>query len=162
MSEGPPIAQATDEHRWLQQLVGTWKFSGECKTPEGTSTQEGTQTIRAFGDLWILLEAETKMEAEPMTSIITLGFDPDKGKFVGSFIATMMTSFWVYEGTLDAAKRVLPLRSEGPRFDGKPGAGQYEDVIEVVSKDEYLFRGRLLQDDGTWLEFMKTRYTRTS
>lgn len=162
MSEQPPFAQATPEHRWLQQLAGTWKFVGECKTPEVTSKQEGTQTIRRLGDLWILAEAETQMDSEAMTSIITLGYDPDKGKFVGSFIATMMSSFWLYEGTLDADKKILPLDSEGPRMDGKPGYAKYQDEIEIVSKDEYIFRGRMRQDDGTWIEFMTTRYTRTS
>ena len=162
MSEQPPYAQPTPEHRWLQQLEGTWKFVGECKTPEGSSKQEGTQTIRRFGELWTLFEADTKMDQEPMQSIITLGFDPAKGKFVGSFVATMMSSFWTYEGTLDAAKKVLPLNSEGPRMDGKPGSAQYQDEIEIVSKDEYIFRARLQQDDGTWIEFMTSRYTRTS
>lgn len=162
MSEQPPFAQATAEHRWLQQLEGSWKFLGECKMPDGTITQEGTQTIRPFGDLWMLFEAETKMEPEPFRSIITLGFDPARGKFVGSFIATMMSSFWTYEGTLDAAKKVLPLNSVGPRMDGKPGSAQYQDEIEIVSKDEYIFRARLQQDDGKWIEFMTSRYSRTS
>lgn len=163
MSEQPPFAQATPEHRWLQQLAGTWKFVGECKTPEGgTSTQEGTQTIRMLGDLWILAEAEEQMAPEAMKSIITLGYDPAKGKFVGSFIATVTSSFWLYEGTLDADKKILPLDSEGPRMDGKPGYAKYQDEIEIVSKDEYVFRGRLLQDDGSWIEFMTSRYTRTS
>ena len=66
MSEQPPYAQPTPEHRWLQQLEGTWKFVGECKTPEGSSKQEGTQTIRRFGELWTLFEADTKMDQEPM------------------------------------------------------------------------------------------------
>jgi hypothetical protein len=158
----PPYAQVTPEHRWLQQLEGTWKFVGECKTPEGSATQEGTQTVRRFGELWTLFEADTQMGPEAVKSVITLGFDPAKGKFVGSFVATMMSSFWVYEGTLDAGKKVLPLNSEGPRMDGKPGTAQYQDEIEIVSKDEYIFRARLQQDDGKWIEFMTSRYTRTS
>lgn len=160
MSEDFKPAEASDEHRWLQQFVGDWTFEGECTTPEGSSKQVGKQSIRMLGDLWAIGESETQMDPEPMKSIITLGYDQARGKFVGSFIATMMTSFWVYEGTLDAAKKKLPLSSQGPRFDGKPGMGQYVDEIELVSQDEYIFRGRLQGDDGKWIEFMTSRYTR--
>jgi len=158
MSEDFKPAEATEGHRWLHQLVGEWTFEGECKTPEGVNKQSGRQTVKTFGDLWIISEMETDMEPAPMKSIITLGFDPEKAKFVGSFIATMMSSFWVYEGTLDAGGKILPLASKGPRFDGK-GQADYVDVIEFVNKDEYLFRGRIL-DDGNWIEFMTSRYTR--
>lgn len=158
----PPPVVVTEEHRWLQQLVGTWTYNGDSTTPEGACNSSGTQTVRTFGDIWIIAEAEGPAGGELMKSIITLGYDPDKKKFVGSFIATMMSSFWIYEGTLDKDGKTLRLASEGPRFDGKPGMGQYEDVIERVSDDEYLFRGRFKSDDGTWNEFMLTRYTRTS
>lgn len=160
MSEDFKPAEAAEHHRWLQQLCGNWTFEGECFTPEGSSKQKGTQTISKFGDLWIQAESETEVDGDTMKSIITLGYDPAKSKFVGSFIATVMTSFWVYEGELDAAKKLLPLKCKGPRFDGKPGLSDYEDVIDIVSPNEYYLRGRIKQDDGTWVEFMKTRYTR--
>lgn len=160
MAEEWTPAEATEEHRWLQKLAGSWSFEGQCQTPEGTTKQKGTQIIRPFGDYWVLAEGVTETDGGPMKSIITLGFDPEKKKFVGSFIATMMTHFWIYEGELDAAKNVLPLRSQGPRFDGKPGYAWYEDTIKVVSPNEYLFSGRVQGDDGKWTEFIETTYTR--
>lgn len=158
----PPPAVVTDEHRWLQQLVGNWTYAMESVSPEcGGDGGTGTQTIRMLGDLWLLAEAEGPAGDEMMRSIITLGYDPEKKKFIGSFIASMMTHFWPYEGSLDADGKTLRLASQGPRFDGAPGPGIYEDVIEKVSDNEYLLRGRFKLDDGSFNEFMVSRYTRT-
>ena len=33
----------------------------------------------------------------------TLGYDPAKKKYVGTFIASVMTHLWIYSGSLDAA-----------------------------------------------------------
>jgi hypothetical protein len=157
-----PKPEVTESHRWLQQLVGDWTFSGECQTPQGPQSQTGRLTVRPFGDLWVQMEGESDVASDIMRSIITLGFDPVKDKFVGSFIATVMTHFWVYEGARDADGKTLPLKCKGPRVDGAPGLADYEDVIEVTDKDNFSLRGRVQQDDGTWLEFMTTKYTRSS
>ncbi len=108
----------------------------------------------------MLAEAEGVAGGQPAKSLITLGFDPDKGRFVGSFIANMMYSFWVYDGALDKDGKTLRLKAEGPRFDGQPGTALYEDAIEIVSPDEHLLRAKVRQDDGSWHEFMVTKYRR--
>ena len=37
--------------------------------------------------------------------IMTLGYDPQKKRFVGTLIGSMMTHLWVYDGALDAGRR---------------------------------------------------------
>ncbi|MEZ6105010.1 MAG: DUF1579 family protein [Pirellulaceae bacterium] len=65
-----------------------------------------------------------------------------------------MTYLWFYEGSLDEAGRVLTLDAEGPSFLGEGAMGQYQDIIEFVDADTYLFSSRIKQADGTWLSFM--------
>jgi hypothetical protein len=97
----------------------------------------------------------------PMTSIMTLGYDPQKERFVGTFIASMMTHLWPYEGTLDAAGKVLTLDSEGPSFTGDGRVVKYQDVIEWKSDDHRTLSSRALGDDGKWgLFFMTAHYRR--
>ncbi len=89
-------------------------------------------TMRKLGELWIVGEmvGETPGGTHA-TSIISLGFDPAKGRFVGSFITSMMTHLWPYDGTLDEAKQVLTLDSVGPGFSGGTDC-KYQDIIEVL------------------------------
>ncbi len=159
--------QITEEHRWLHQLLGQWSFEVDCPAPDGTSQKHtGVQAVRTLGDAWVLLDDRGPMPAEAgggeALTQMTLGYDPDKGHFVGTFIASMMTHLWLYHrGTLDADRRTLTLEAEGPTFDGTPGRlASYRDVIEIVNSDERLLRGNIQNADGSWTCFMTARYRR--
>jgi hypothetical protein len=95
----------------------------------------------------------------PATTIITLGYDPAKG-YTGTFIGSMMTHLWLYNGEKDDAARVLTLNCEGPSFSGDGSMANYQDIIEVVSPDHWILRGRVENGDGGWTEFMETHYRR--
>jgi hypothetical protein len=77
----------------------------------------------------------------------------------------MMTWMWIYEGSLDAAQKVLTLNSEGPQFtpEGNVVEGKlakYRDVIEFKSDDHRVLTSHVLGDDGTWSQFMEAHYRR--
>jgi hypothetical protein len=92
---------------------------------------------------------------------MTLGFDPKQQRYIGTFIASMMTHLWPYTGVLDASGRKLPLDSEGPKFDGS-GMTKYRDTIEVVDHDHWTFSGDVLADDGSWQSIMTSHNRRVS
>jgi len=155
--------EPTIEHQWLLQLVGDWEFEHECKMgpDQPASTSTGSQTTRAIGSLWTLGEMESPgPDDQPMRSLMTLGFDPAKGKFVGSFVASCMTFQWLYEGKLDANQRILTLDAEGPSFSGDGSMAKYQDIIEVIDQDNYLFSSQLQDGEGNWVKFMHGKYTR--
>jgi hypothetical protein len=57
----------------------------------------GKQSTRSLGSLWTLAEMESNgPDGQPMRSVITLGFDPVKQRFVGTFVASCMTYLWPY------------------------------------------------------------------
>jgi hypothetical protein len=154
-------ADVQKEHLWLQKLNGDWSFEGEClmgpDQPPAKST--GTQSVRSLGGLWSIGEGEGKMpDGNPMKSIITLGYDPDKQRFVGTFVASCMTHMWPYEGTLDG--NVLTLDSEGPSFSGDGTTAKYQDIVEIVDDDHWILRSRMPGEDGKWIEFMTAHYRR--
>ncbi len=99
-------------------------------------------------------------EGEPMKSLITLGFDPLRGKFVGTFIASCMSFHWLYEGTLDDQRRILTLETSGPSFANDGSMSKYQDVIEWVDENTYLFWSRYQLGDGSWNRFMNGKHTR--
>ncbi len=155
-------AEPQREHRWLDRLVGAWTMQSECSMgpDQPPITTEGVEVVRSLGGLWTIGEGEGAMPGgDPMKSVMTLGFDPKSGRFVGTFVASMMTHLWPYNGTLDADDRVLTLDSEGPGFNGEESA-PYQDSIEFVDDDHRTLTSRYRGADGQWTTFMTAHYRR--
>lgn len=150
------------QHAWLQQLVGDWTYEGECLMGPGQPTAgfRGRETVRAVGGLWVVGDGEGEMPGglRAMT-MITLGFDVKSGRFVGTWIGSMSSHLWVYDGALDEGGRVLTLTAEGPDFTGQ-GMATYQDISEIVSPDERRFNARIRGADGEWTPFMWSTYRR--
>ena len=95
------------EHHWLEKLVGDWRVEGKMTTPTGEETTRGEETVRSLDGLWFIAEGEGEMPGGNRgTTILTLGYDTIQGKYVGTFIGSMMTYQWVYEGELEPASTV--------------------------------------------------------
>lgn len=137
------------EHQWLHRLIGDWTCEFECDMgpDQPKSKQTGTASARSLGGLWTIIEGEGEMPGGGTSqSILTLGYDPAKKTFRGTFIASCMTHLWIYEsGSLDAAGKVLTLNAEGPKFTGD-GLAKYQDYFEIIDDDHYRsrrgFRGK--------------------
>ena len=152
-----------EEHRWLQQLTGDWTFEGEAAMgpDQPPERMTGTERVRMLGEAWAVCEmVHGDAAGAAPASIMTLGFDPARGRFVGTFVASMMAHLWTYDGALDAGRRVLTLDTVGPSFGGEPGLVPYRDLIEIVSADERTLRSETRAADGGWRDFMTSRYRR--
>jgi hypothetical protein len=169
-----PEAQAQDsmcmapepsaEHKWLQRLVGEWTCESQMTMPDGTSMNgAATESVRSLGGLWTIGEMTTTMPGsdKPDYMIMTLGFDPARGKFVGSFVGSMMTFMWIYEGTL--AGDTLTLDCVGPNMapGAEPGAtANYQDIVTLVDDNTRTLRSQMQLPDGSWAQFMTATYRR--
>ncbi len=81
------------EHAWLKQLVGDWRFEHEFSPGPGEPTIKlpGREKVRMMGDLWVVFEGGGEMHTgDEMSYLMTLGFDPNKGAYVGSWIGSPM------------------------------------------------------------------------
>ncbi len=157
------VPQPTDHHKLLTGLVGEWTYEATCEPAPGEPeiTMRGRDTVRALGDLWIVVESEGGMPGGgTFTSVMTLGYDPAKGHFVGSWIGSPMAHMFIYEGHLDEQTNELPLNCEGPSMTDPSQMARYQDVIVFVDNDTRLLRSQMIGDDGVEHIFMEARYTR--
>lgn len=145
------MPKVLEEHRWLKQLVGEWKVV--------TDDGEGTESISSIGENWILGTAIWKGgEMGDMESVVTLGYDDAKGKFVGSWAGTMLNMLWIYEGYVEGNRLVL--ECEGPNFDGTPGISKYRDIQIIDDENHRRLVAETQDKDGNWNQFMETKYER--
>ncbi len=160
----PAVEQPQKEHQWLQQLVGEWTYEVKGMTGPNQPLEKstGTESVQSVGGLWVVAEGQGEMCGTMATTIMTLGYNPQKQRFVGTWMGSMMTHLWIYDGELDASERVLTLHSEGPSMAGDRQMAQYKDVIEFKSSDRRVLSSFCQGDDGQWHQFMTANYHRRS
>ena len=162
-SEAAMISEPRKEHQWLRKLLGEWTYETEAKmgSDQPSVKTTGTETVRSLGDLWFLAEGQGEMPGCGLaTTLMTLGYDPQQQKFVGSWIGSMMTHLWRYEGELDASTNQLTLNSEGPSMRGDNQMAHYRDVIEFQNDNHRTLTSYALSEDGQWYQFMTAYYER--
>jgi hypothetical protein len=152
----------TPEHVWLQQFVGEWESETEAMMEPGKPPvkAKGTETIRPLGGFWTISEVKSTMMDMPFSGNLTLGYDTDKKKYVGTWVDSMTGHLWEYEGNLDATGKTLTLESEGvcPMRPGK--MSKFKETIQVVNDDHKVFSSAIQGEDGKWVTMMTSHSLR--
>ena len=142
-------------HPWLERLVGDWTFESPA------ADYRGRERVRSLGGVWVVCEATGEMPgAGRQTTLMTLGYDAEKGRFVGTVVGSMMSWIWSYDGELEPDGERLRLETEGPSYEDDGTITRHVDVIEMIGEDERILRSTYLAADGEWREVMTTHYRR--
>jgi hypothetical protein len=151
------------EPTWLRQLIGEWTYSfsaGESSGHPG-ETAEGTESIRAIGDTWIVAENKGNgSDGSTSHSVMTLGYEPSKARFTGAIAGTMAPVLFIFEGCLGEDSKSLLLETEGPAITEGRATDKYRDVIRLLDENTRELIAEVLDGKGQWREFMRTRYQR--
>lgn len=154
-------AKPEQEHLFLKKLLGDWTYETESIMGPGQPVMKssGKETFRSLNDIWFIGESEGTMpDGEPATMIITIGYDPESKKYVGTWIGSMMTIMWVYRGFVEG--NTLNLDADGPSMTGDGTTATYRDAIEFVDDDHRVMRSQMLTGEAKGNIFMTARYTR--
>jgi hypothetical protein len=151
--DAPKMPSPRKEHEWLKQLAGEWDTESEMVMGPGKPTvkTKGTESTRLVGGFWSVSEHKGDFMGAPFTGLMTVGYDPEKKKYVGTWVCSMCDRLWKYEGTADG--KTLTLETEGPC----PGTGKLakmKDVIELKSNDHKVLTSSMQTEDGKWVTFM--------
>jgi hypothetical protein len=162
-ADTPQVPGPEKEHAWLKQFVGTWETASECSLGPGQEPLkcQGTMSARMLGDLWVVVESESSMMGTKVNALQTLGFDPKKKKYIGTWVDSMLNHMWQYEGELDDAGTKLTLEAEGPNFLEEGKTAKFRDIYEFKSPDQVSITSQMQGADGAWAAFMSGSATRT-
>lgn len=156
-----PAPGPTREHQWLQRLVGAWEAelaADDAPQPSGPWHERGS----SIGPLWIMLEGRGETpQGHEATTVMTLGYDARRQRFVGTWIGSMMDHLWVYDGELDPAGRILTLETDGPDMNDPSRTRRYRDVIELDGENRRVLRAEVQEPDGSWRQLMDIGFRRT-
>lgn len=155
----PELPKPQKEHEWLARFVGEWESEAEIHAEPGKPPMKakGTEKIRSLGGFWIVSEGASDLGGGfKMDSVLTVGYDPAKKKYTGTWIDSFSNYLWKYEGAVDEKGRTLTLETEGPCPCLGPGkTAKFQESTEFLSKDHKVFTARYQGDDGKWVLLMK-------
>jgi len=150
------------QHEWLHRMLGEWRCEGEATLEQGKPPEhwKARDSVRSLGGLWVICEGHSDMpDGRSSSNVMTFGYSHDRQCFVGSFIASVMTHMWVYNGQLDASHRVLTLDTEGPSFLGDGKMARYQDVLAFIDDNHRTLASRVMEN-GQWRQIVVAHYHR--
>jgi predicted enzyme related to lactoylglutathione lyase len=158
----PEMPKPVKDHEWLKNLVGEWDCECEIFMEPGKPPvkAKSSESARMLGGFWVLTDGKGEIMGMPMMSQMTLGYDPDKKKFVGTWVDNMSSYLWHYTGSLDADGKKLTLDAEGPCPMAPGKMSKFKETIELKGKDQKSFTSQILGDDGKWTVMVKSNSRR--
>ena len=114
------MATPGPEHQLLAKDAGSWDAVIETTGPDGKPAKsKASSETRVHGGFWIIEDFTGDFMGTPFQGHGMTGYDPTKGKFVGSWADSMAPQLLVMEGTYDKAAKKLTMTGQGPGMDGK-------------------------------------------
>lgn len=151
-------AEPEEAHRWLEQLHGDWQVRTSGVPETGTPW---TEHVRSLQGLWVVCESQGTMpDGKFGQTLMTIGYNPETRRFVGTWVGSMMNHLWIYDGELEPDGLTLSLYSDGPDFDAPGKLARYRDAITLDGQSRRLLTAHVMTHDGTWKELMTAEYTR--
>ena len=152
--EQPQFPGPEKEHAFLKRFVGQWETISECIVGPGQPPMkcEGSIDSKMLGEFWVLNQTEGTMAETTVTALQTLGYDPQKKKYIGTWVDSMVNHMWKSEGTVDGS--TLTLEAEGPNFMAAGKLAKFRDIYEFKSANEIALSSSILGEDGKWITFV--------
>ncbi len=134
VANGQEPFQATKEHELLKKDVGTWNATCKMWMPGSDEPMEfeGTETNSMVGDLWVVTDFHADFGGMDFHGHGFSGFNPDTGKYTGTWFDSMSPHPMTMTGEYDAASKTLTSMSSGKDGEGNEMKGK----STVVYKDD--------------------------
>ncbi|MGC4015895.1 MAG: DUF1579 domain-containing protein [Luteolibacter sp.] len=148
----PQMPSPVAEHAWLERLAGEWKTAAElqCMPDQPPMKTVGHDSSRMLGGFWLISETRSESPEMPFGAIFTIGYSPEKQKYIATWVDTMTSRLWTYEGEVTDNGTVLTFHTEGscPMEPGK--TMRFRERIQLITPDHKLFTSAIQGDDGEW------------
>lgn len=155
------MPQPTAEHELLASNVGVWNVECEFNMGPGQPPMKvnARETVERFGGFYTVSLFESEMFGAPYKGRATVGYDPQKKKYVSTWIDSMSPSIFAFEGGYDAGRKKLEMHGEGPDCMGGAMA-QYRTTEERVNPNERIFEMFMTSPGQPEMKLFRHHYRR--
>ena len=153
-------ANPSENHEFLNKLVGKWNCTTKFWMQPGQPPQESTGTSTqemVLGGRFLQGDYQGNMMGQPFSGMSIDGFDNHTGKYFGLWMDSMGTKAMVFHGACDGNVREMISEYEDPHTN-RPT--QMKGVTKIVSENEFVYEGWNLGPDGEFFKQMEVHYTR--
>ena len=164
--DGPPIPKPTPEHERLAKEVGTWDatikswMQGPGSEP---AVSKGVQVTKMMpGGMWLLSSFEGKFGDMDFHGAGQTGYDPKKGKYVGTWVDSMASEIMVTEGDYDSKNHTMTMHSKGTDPSGKPYDARMSTKYEAEDTMVFTMEMKSEETKGEFIKVMEITYKRRS
>lgn len=160
MSEACEMPTPGPQHEHVMNGVGTWDV--DCKhwmdPTQPPMESKATEEVEAVGGFWAVGKFQGEAMGHPFTGVSTFGYDPTRGKYVTTWVDSMMPFLWTMEGEHDEESNTFRFEGEGPDFTGE-ATTTWRIEFEVVDCDEQIMRMSVATPGG-FFTTMENTYRR--
>jgi len=148
------IAEATAV---FEKDVGDWDAEVVIQPGPGAAPirQTGRYQARLTAGRWLVVDYQTDSGFQGHG---VYGWDPARGKYVGSWVDSLQVSIARSEGTWDAATRTMTFVTEAAAASG--GTLRYREITQTEADGTQVYRNLVPVADGGELELVRTVYRR--
>lgn len=102
-----------EEHSRLMADVGVWDAEISMVTPDGKTASTGVEKVEKLGELWTVSNFKYEFMGVPVQGHGTMGYDPEKKKYVGTWVESGSPYFSTLEGEYDEEKKAIVYKMQG-------------------------------------------------
>ena len=152
-----------EAHKHLETEAGVWDATVKMWPTADAEpmTSKAVETNEMFGDFWLLSKFESDFGGMKYTGRMQLGYDPQKKKYVGTWIDTMSPYLQTMEGTYDDKTKTTTMLATGvDMMTGKVSNSKM--ITRIESDDVKVFEMMMPVEgkEGEWWKSMEVKYTR--
>lgn len=148
-------------HKMLAELTGSWttKTKAFMETDKAPMESSGTcEQKMLLGGLYLQQEYRSEMMGSPFTGINLLGFDNHTKKYVSTWIDSMSTGIYFFEGTASSDGKTIT--QECSYDDPIKGPALWRSITKVIDGNRLEYEMYLTPKEGKEEKTMEMTLTR--
>jgi hypothetical protein len=151
---GPP-------HKLLERIAGSWITRSKTCMESGKTPVESTGACEqkmVLGGRFLMAEYTGEMIGSPFKGIGITGYDNHTRKYVSTWMDSMSTGIYFFEGTASADGKTIT--QESHYDDPVKGPMKWRSVTRIVDDNTHLFEMYGIDEGGNEEKMMEITYTR--